>query len=132
MEKVTVYTCSYCGEYFYFPEDCLKHEQRHKNFNDANKMFKSGSTLGKINQKYSLWDNLPEYLENVTKDNCFKISYWQCCKKPAYQIKRICFDGELCIDGIASWSGYYESYLSINDNHLKEVYSPEELYIYQN
>ena len=88
-------------------------------------------TLKQINQRYFLWDNLPEYLENVTKNNCFKISYWQCCEKPAYQIKNICFDGELCIGGIASWSGYYEGYLSINDNHLKNVYPSEELYIHE-
>ena len=131
MERVIVYTCDYCGKYFYGTEDCLKHEQHHRNIEGANKMLWNGATLKQINQRYFLWDNLPEYLENVTKDNCFEISYWQCCKKPAYQIKSICFDGRFCIGGIGSWSGYYENYMRIDNINLKKVYQPEELYIYK-
>lgn len=132
MKEVKMYECDYCAEKFYEPEDCLKHEQRHKDINKANEMFYEGSTLEKINERCSLWSNLPNYLKNVTKDNCFKISHWQCCEKPAYQIKKICFDGRFCVGGIGSWSGYYENYMRIDNINLKKVYPPEELYIYKN
>ena len=58
-------------------------------------MLKEGCTLKQINDECKIWNSVPEHLENVNKDNCFKISYWQCCDKPAYQIVQIYFDGKV-------------------------------------
>lgn len=44
-------------------------------------------TLKKVNEECKIWSELPEYLEEVTEENCFVISHWQCCEKPAYQIQ---------------------------------------------
>ena len=93
MEKVIKYKCDECGELFDTPEMALAHEIRHERIEKANEMLNEGCTLKQINDECEIWAYVPEHLENINKDNCFKISYWQCCDKPAYQIIRIYFDG---------------------------------------
>ena len=105
MEKVIKYKCSECGGLFDTPEEALAHEIRHERIEKANEMLNEGYTLKQINNKCEIWAYVPEHLENINKDNCFKISYWQCCDKPAYQIIRICFDGDVTVGGCGSWSG---------------------------
>lgn len=95
MEKVIKYKCSNCGELFDTPEATLKHEIRHEKIQKANKMLDKGCTLKQINDECEIWDSVPDYLDNVSKDNCFKISWWQCCEKPAYRITYIYFDGRV-------------------------------------
>ena len=95
----------------------------------ANEMFNEGYTLKQINNKCEIWAYVPEHLENINKDNCFKISYWQCCDKPAYQIIRICFDGDVTVGGCGSWSGYYSDRIRIDSRDLKNPRPKEELFI---
>ena len=130
MEKVEMYRCDYCGQLFDTAEESGKHEQRHRNIDGANEMLQKGASLELINQRYGIWDKLPDYLKEVTKYNCFKITYWQCCDKPAYQITRIEMDGRLSLLGRGSWSGYYGESVKINNPDLKKVYQLNELFVY--
>ena len=91
LEKVIKYRCSECGELFDIPENALACEARHKRIEKANDMLEEGYTLKQINDECKIWGSIPKHLENVNKDNCFKISYWQCCDKPAYRITHIFF-----------------------------------------
>ena len=92
-------------------------------------MLDKGYTLKQINDECEIWAYVPEYLENINKDNCFKISYWQCCDKPAYQIVRICFDGDVIVRGCGSWSGYYSNRLILYSRDLKDPRPKEELFV---
>ena len=129
MEKVIRYRCGYCGDLFYTEEECLKHEQRHLDVEKANQMLENGATLQKINDTCHIWHKIPEHLKEVTTDNCFVISYWQCCNKPAYRIYSIDMDGRLRVGGCGSWSGYYGESLTINNSSLKNVHNKEELFV---
>lgn len=129
MEKVIKYKCDYCGELFSSEEWCLKHEESHKESEKANEMLDAGKTLEEINNECHLWYEVPEYLKNVTKDNCFVVSYWQCCNKPAYSICSITHKGRLRLYGCGSWSGYYSDELDINDKNLMIPRPKEELFI---
>ena len=129
LEKVIKYKCSECGDLFDAPEMALEHEVRHKNIEKANEMLNEGYTLKKINEECKIWNSVPEYLENVNKDNCFKISHWQCCDKPAYQITNIYFDEKVNVRGCGSWNGYYGNRLRLNSSDLKYPRPKEELFI---
>ena len=129
MKRVVKWECAFCGELFDRKESCLKHEQRHKDVAAANEMLENGATLQEINDKLNIWPSVPEYLKNVTKDNCFVISYWQCCSKPAYQIVSIGMRGELMVYGRGSWDGYYGKGLDIMSRDLRDPHGKEELYV---
>lgn len=129
MEKVIKYRCSECGELFDAPEDALACETRHKRIERANVMLRHGYTLKQINDECEIWNSIPKHLENVNTDNCFKISYWQCCQHPAYRITRICFDGEVNVRGCGSWSGYYGDHLKLSSSDLMNPRPKEELFI---
>lgn len=129
MEKVTRYKCDYCGKLFSSEELCLEHEESHRRSEKANEMLDAGKTLEEINNECHLWSEVPEYLKNVTKDNCFVISYWQCCDKPAYRIVSITHKGRLRLHGCGSWLGGYGDELGINDNNLKNPRPKEELFV---
>lgn len=129
MEKVIRYICDYCGKLFSSEELCLKHEESHRRSEKANEMLDAGKTLEEINTECHLWSEVPYYLKNVTKDNCFVISYLQCCDKPAYRIVFISRNGQLKLWGCGSWSGYYYCELSIRDNILKNPRPKEELFV---
>lgn len=129
MEKVTRYKCDYCGKLFSSEEWCLEHEESHKKSEKANEMLDAGKTLEEINNECHLWLEVPEYLKNVTKDNCFAISYWQCCDKPAYRIVSITNKGRLRLFGCGSWSGYHGDLVGIHDNNLKNPRQKEELFV---
>lgn len=129
MEKVIKYKCDECGELFDTPEMALAHEIRHERIEKANEMLNEGCTLKQINDECEIWAYVPEHLENINKDNCFKISYWQCCDKPAYQIIRIYFDGYVNVRGCGSWSGYYGNRLRIDDSDLRNPRPKAELFV---
>lgn len=129
MKKVIKYRCSECGDLFDTPEKALAHEIRHERIEKANEMLDEGYTLKQINEACEIWESVPEHLENVNKDNCFKISYWQCCDKPAYRITSIFFDGRVNVRGCGSWSGYYGNQLSLDSIDLKNPRPKEELFI---
>lgn len=92
-------------------------------------MLDEGYTLQEINNSCNIWYHIPDYLQNVNKDNCFTISWWQCCDKPAYQIIRIEMDGRVKVWGCGSWNGYYGNAVRIDDNDLRNVHSKGELYV---
>lgn len=129
MEKVIKYRCSECGELFDIPGNALACEARHKRIEKANEMLDEGYTLKQINEECKIWDFVPEHLEDVNKDNCFKISYWQGCDKPAYQITHIYFDEKVNVRGCGSWSGYYGNRLRLNSSDLKDPRPKEELFV---
>lgn len=129
MEKVTMYRCEYCGNLFDTAELSAKHEQRHRNIDGANEMLREGATLEQINQRYKIWSNVPDHLKEATKDNCFRISYWQCCNKPAYTMREIKMDGRIRLFGCGSWNGYYGSDVRIDSTDLKDIHQPDELFI---
>lgn len=129
MEKVIKYRCSECGELFDIPEKALAHEIRHERIEKANDMLDEGYTLKQINDECEIWGSVPEHLKNVNKDNCFKISYWQCCDKPAYRITNIFFDGRVNVRGCGSWNGYYGNPLRLDSSDLKDPRPKEELFV---
>ncbi|MBD9181077.1 MAG: hypothetical protein EGP79_02085, partial [Roseburia intestinalis] len=104
-------------------------EIRHERIEKANEMLDEGYTLKQINDECEIWGSVPEHLENVNKDNCFKISYWQCCDKPAYRITDIFFDGKVNVRGCGSWNGYYGNPLRLDSRDLKDPRPKEELFI---
>ena len=129
MKKVIKYRCDYCGDLFEHEDTCLKHEDRHERIVKANQMLEGGHTLKEIQDECNIWYEVPEYLENVTTDNCFVISHWQCCDKPAYQITSIRMDGRVQLWGCGSWSGYYGLEVRLDYAHLKKPYPKEELFV---
>lgn len=129
MEKVIKYRCAYCGDLFDSEERCLEHEDRHKRIYRANKMLKDGYTLKEIQDECNIWYKVQEYLENVNTENCFVVSHWQCCDKPAYQIEYIHMDGRVRLWGCGSWMGYYGNDVNLNYLCLKTPYPKEELFV---
>lgn len=129
MKKAIKYKCDYCGGLFDSEEHCLEHEERHKKIEKANQMLKNGHTLKQIQEECEIWYNLPDYLESVNQDNCFVVSYWQCCDKPAYRITYIDMDGRVKLWGCGSWTGYYGDSLGLDSLYLKAPHSKEDLFI---
>lgn len=129
MEKVIKYKCSDCGELFDSEERCLEHEDRHERINKANEMLNDGHTLQEIQDACDIWYSIPEHLKNVNKDNCFVISWWQCCDKPAYRIDYIYMDGKVRVWGCGSWDGYYGNSVSLSSSDLKNPHSKNELFV---
>ena len=87
------------------------------------------SKISQINKECNIWRWVPEHLENVKKDHCFVISYWQCCDKPAYQIIDVDINGRLYLSGCGSWNGYYGGWVPIDGSNLRYVHDPEELFV---
>ncbi len=129
MKKIVKYRCDYCGDLFDSEEYCLEHEDRHIRIDRANQMLKNGHTLKEIQAECKIWYDLPNYLESVNQDNCFTVSYWQCCSKPAYRITYIDIDGRVRLWGCGSWSGYYGSFVGLNSPYLKTPHPKEDLFV---
>jgi len=128
MEEIKAYKCSECKEIFDSEFEALKCEFKHKQAELANKMLDMGCPLRYINYICGFDWNLREELEEVTKDNCFVFSHWQCCNKPAYQIMSIEYGGVLNVRGKGGWMGYYGD--KMFPNKLPTPHSKEELYKY--
>ena len=131
MKKVIKYKCDYCGELFDGEQQCLEHEDRHRSINKANKMLKDGYTLKEIQNECNIWYKVPEYLENVTTDNCFTVEYWQCCHRPAYRIDYIYMNGRVRLWGCGCWDGYYGNEVGLDFRYLKNPRPKEELFVYK-
>lgn len=138
MEKITVYKCDICGEIFSNEDVCLSHEDRERRIIRANEMLiNEGKTLKEINDECKIWYDrddfeelyIPKYLENVTKDNCFKITYLQHCRKPCYQIKRILKNGKVQVGGYGFTKRYFSVDLYIDEEALEDPRPLEELYV---
>lgn len=129
MQRIIQYKCDYCGECFDSDKLCQNHEEMHKRVIKARQLLEKGCTLSQINKECNIWRWVPEHLENVTKDHCFVISYWQCCDKPAYQIIDVDINGRLYLSGCGSWNGYYGEWVPIDGSNLRYVHDPEELFV---
>jgi len=129
MKKVIKYKCDHCGDLFDSEETCLEHEDRHERIYKANRMLRAGCTLKEIQDECNIWYRVPDYLENVTTDNCFVVRHWQCCDKPAYKIDTIYMDGRVRLWGCGSWNGYYGDAVSLGFSCLRDPRPKEELFV---
>lgn len=129
MKQVTKYQCEYCGELFNTEDNCLEHEDKHNRIIKANQMLKTGFSLGKIQNECNIWRSIPEHLKKVNTENCFVVSYWQCCDKPAYRIVEINMDGSVQLWGRGSWSGYYGDRVELTSSCLRNPRPKEELFV---
>ncbi len=128
MKETVMYKCDVCGESFDKERGALECEFNHAKERLANQCLKDGFCLDFINSLCGFGWNLSEEIKKVDKDNCFVISHWQCCDKPAYRITEIDYRGNIYMWGIGSWDGGYGGW--INVNNLKEPHEKEELYEY--
>ena len=129
MQKVVQYKCDYCEECFDSEDDCMNHEEAHKIYDRVNKMLSEGYTLSQINEQYNIWNEIPEYLKNVTKDYCFTIPYYS-SGKPTYQICLIDTVGKLLkIRPCVQLNEYWGDYVTIGSPDLRNVHRPEELFV---
>ena len=129
MKQVIKYQCEYCGELFNTEASCFEHEDKHEKINRANQMLKNGCSIKEIQNKCNIWYSIPEHLESVNTYNCFVVSHWQCCNKPAYRIVNINIDGSVQLWGCGSWNGYYGGDVRLNSLCLKNPHPKEELFI---
>lgn len=129
MEEIKAYKCGNCGHTYDRETDALECEFKHARCNYANALLKGGRNLRSIEFQCGFNWGLTDEQKEVTKDNCFVISHWQCCEKPAYQIRRIEESGRVYISGKGSWSGYYGNEVNISEYYMKKPYPKEELFI---
>lgn len=129
MEEVTAYKCSICKHIYDKEIDALECEFKHARYNLANALLDKGYNLSSIKYWCGFDWNLSEEQKDITKDNCFIISHWQCCEKPAYQIRRIEDNGNLYVSGVGGWHGGYGN--EVNVNKLPKPHPKEELFIYK-
>lgn len=127
----TKYECPYCSNESLTENSAIFCRGQCHKAEEATKMLESGATLFDINNKWKLWTNLPEYLKDTTKDNCFTISYLQCCDYPAYRIVRILGNMKVRVWGIGSWTSGYGVDCNITDHNLKNPRPKEELFIWK-
>lgn len=129
VEKVDSYKCKWCGTLFsneILASQCaFKHAQTQL----ANAFLHAGHTLETIEYSCKFGWKLTDEQKNITKDNCFIVSYWQCCEKPAYSIVSIEDGGWLKLWGKGGWHGYYGGAVSLNK--LPKPCPKEELFIYK-
>jgi hypothetical protein len=128
MEKIEAFKCGICGEIHNREENALQCELKHIQNNLANCMLQQGYTLDTINYWCKFGWSLKDEQKGITKESCFIIEHWQCCDKPAYQIKSI-DNGWLNIRGCGSWSGYYGNLMSVDHLSRFKPHPKEELFI---
>ena len=128
IEKVDSYKCKHCGTLFNNEISASQCAFKHAQTQLANVLLQAGHTLNTIEYNCKFGWQLSDEQKNITKDNCFIVSHWQCCEKPAYCIVSIEDGGGLRLWGKGSWSGYYGGVVSINK--LQKPYPKEDLFIY--
>lgn len=126
MQEAIMYKCDRCGRSFDKERGALECEFKHAKRSYANQLLQDGFSLDYINYQCGFNWKLSEEIVKVTKDNCFVISHWQCCDKPAYRIVEIDERGNIRLWGRGSWDGGYGNWVSVDK--LKEPHSKEELY----
>jgi hypothetical protein len=126
-EEVVSYKCNWCGKLHKRESDADGCAFEHAKENYANSLLREGKSLLSINFFCGFDWKLTEEQKGITQDNCFIISHWQCCDKPAYKIVGITANGMLELCGKGSWSGYYGNAIRIDE--LPEPHPKEELYI---
>lgn len=126
MEEIKAFKCKTCGAIFQRDRDAFECEFKHSQNELANRLLEDGYTLGHIDWCCKLGWNLTAEQKDITKDNCFIVSHWQCCDKPAYQIVAT-ENGMLRLCGCGNWSGYYGNTVSLD--RLPAPHPKEELFI---
>lgn len=131
MKKMTTevisYKCEWCGDLHMSQLDADKCAYKHAKVNLANSLLSSGYSLGSIDFYCGFNWVLDEDKKNITNDNCFIMSHWECCEKPAYQIVRIDDAGNLKLWGKGGWGGGYGDFIPIN--RLPKPHPKEDLYV---
>ena len=126
-EEVTSYKCNWCGKLHERKSDADKCAFDHARGNYATSLLREGYPLRHINFFCRFGWKLSKEREDITQDNCFIVSHWQCCEKPAYRITSINPNGTLELSGKGSWSGYYGNSVSID--RLPKPHPKEDLFI---
>lgn len=127
VKVLEAYKCPHCYEIYqdrHRADNCLYHHLKEVCINND---FQRGMSLYSINYTYAMHWQLSKAQEAITKDNCFVISYLQCCDHPAYQISHIDAYGRIKVSGCGSWSGYYSSIVALDC--LSEPMPLEKLYV---
>jgi hypothetical protein len=128
MKTVTAFQCYLCGELNKSKHSAKSHFEYHAKERLANRLLKKGRTLEEIRTKCGFYWELSESQKHITQDNCFVISYLQCCDSPAYRICFINGSGEIKVSGVGGWSGGYASYVKLHS--LENPQPLDKLYIY--
>lgn len=127
----TMYLCPECNEPYSDvdrAERCLAVHIKGQGIRED--FFENGMTLGQVWDKYSIGIDMPDECKDISKDNCFVVSYLQCCDYPAYQITDISPYGEIEVCGDGSWNGGYCS--KVGFHNLKDPRPLKELWKYSN
>lgn len=125
--EVVSYKCNWCGKLHKSEVDADKCAFEHARYNLANSMLEAGNSLYLINYHCGFGWKLTEEQKDITKDNCFIVSHWQLCKKPAYRINQIDVNGKLKLWGKGGWAGYYGNWVRLGE--LGKPYPKEDLFI---
>ena len=126
-EEVTSYRCNWCGKLHKRESDADKCAFDHARGNYATSLLREDRSLSSINYFCGFGWKLTKEQEDITQDNCFVVSHWQCCDSPAYRIVSISSNGTLELRGKGSWSGYYGNSVSID--RLPEPHPKEDLFV---
>ena len=140
MKIVRRYQCPTCHQLEDGERAITRHLMGHAIDARIDRLWKQGKTLKEIDDLYHIFhtvlpdkpdsdDSFLECHHNITKDNCFKISYLQCCDYPAYRIGEVTHDGTITVWGIGGWSGGYGSRVSLGC--LRDPRPANELYVYK-
>jgi len=126
--EVKSYKCNWCGELHKNEHSADECAFNHAKENYANSLLQQGCNLRSIQYRCGFKWELTDEQKEITKDNCFVMSHWQCSKKPAYKITHITSCGYLKLWGKGGWSGYYGHDVKLEA--LGEVYPKEDLFVY--
>lgn len=127
VDEVISYKCNWCGQLHKIESDADRCAFNHARENYATSLLREGHDLKHIEYMCGFHWNLTKEQEDITKDNCFIVSHWQCCEKPAYKIVRVNSNGTLELWGKGSWSGYYGGAVGVD--RLPKSYPKEDLFV---
>ena len=127
-EEVKSFECVWCNKLYSNHRDAAECAFKHARKDYANALLNRGDCLGFINNACGFGWKLSDERKEITKNNCFVISYWQCCNKPAYQIVSIESNGRVFLVGKGGWSGYYGGMMPVN--RLPKPHPGEELFVF--
>ena len=122
MRKIFSWQCECCGRVFDDPEDCSRHETAEQLIKDVNEDFASGITLQEINEKYQLWESVPDNLKVFNRDTSFAIVVWELFCGKVYHISEILPNGDILISRYGSTIFKERTTLS----HLSNLISDNE------
>ena len=113
-KEQTTYKCEECYEIYEEYYRALECIFTHARGNLATAMLNAGRTLSSIQYICGFNWELADNQKDITKDNCFVMSHWQLCEKPAYSIYTIDGDGTITIGGWGGWHGPYSDKVKLS------------------